>query len=1238
MAEFGFLGLGYDKDGYNKKGYDRQGYDRSGYNKFGFARDGFNRDGYDKDEYDREGYNRQGFNRIGYNKEGFDIHGYNRNGYDIDGFNHDGFDSNGFDRNGYNKDGYDYDGYNRQGFNRYGYDRNGFNANGYDRDGYDCNGYDKNGYNKNGYDLKGYNRKGYNQDGYDREGFDESGFNIEGYNRQGYDKDGYNSLGFNSLGYNRIGRDIWGFDQNGFDENGFDALGFDKAGFDRDGYDKNGFNRQGFNRLGFRAEEFDAQGYHKITRLNVYGQTQQCPSKAEHTELTDSLQNTEIIYDEHGYNANGEPKNRFVINLYLEPSAEHKVTTESKTRVSDLQLGDTVYHKRLGAAEIIHFSKTRFKTYIDVKFVTTNEIMKFAMDDSFFKYLSLSPTKEYLAMQNSYNEGIFNEEKKTLAETISHIQTCLAPIVRKSVADKWTTLSNQSAYKYVGTDGFIKTRRLDYSEQKQSDYEAQITTMRNEPYFARLLYDDTGFYIGKNNVITSNILDWKDPRCQVYYQYQLYIGNKQKNLKLVRDLAITKEKLFGYIDKYDSLMSDTDAEKYADEHLKKIVLANRSNKSIHDIITSIQQNQYAIMTEHKNSNLLVLGCAGSGKTMILLHRLSYLLYNNKDINASDVYIISPTQYLSMESSVLAKTLSLEKTQQWTVRELYKDLLRCYYKNNNVKYKIALDRSFVDDSKIFTAELQSLYSEEYLQSIALRVKNALMLKSNEQIAFITYYRNLISKQISNYISTNPFINELHEKFIALKNKCKDYSEDNLNEMIGKINELKHDEQRLIAITEILQFLIAKACFLYPSSTSLSKEQLERFGDRLEDLLSQTAIYYPKVDLHKYIGNRNTTPKNAVVFLIDCLKSAGMPIDNKWATMLYSYLTNTTLETAKKLLNTNLQKLYDCDAAAVYLEIINKIKNEKWVGFKKKEHAQGYKNFLAEATEIYQVLGWDGNQIGQDFIFRSEICDPFNYMKFYERLLILEKRIANFENGNTNELLFELISYIINDHLTSYEPSIIQSDFELFAHTYICNSLFGAADNNNRYIFIDEFQDLALSEIVTITKAYPKAVLNLYGDTKQCISQKGTKNKSTILAAISDCKEFEINENYRNALEVTQYINAQLDMDMRPIGIHGSVEILNNNLSNFKVAADDRIVYIVKDRNHVDYTLMTKLGVLEGWRGSQATHIPNGAPVALTIQDVKGLEFEVVIIDSVDMTKNEKYVAYTRALNKLYIYNK
>ena len=40
--------------------------------------------------------------------------------------------------------------------------------------------------------------------------------------------------------------------------------------------------------------------------------------------------------------------------------------------------------------------------------------------------------------------------------------------------------------------------------------------------------------------------------------------------------------------------------------------------------------------------MIVQGCAGSGKSMIMLHRLPIILYDNpKSLNRSNLYIITP---------------------------------------------------------------------------------------------------------------------------------------------------------------------------------------------------------------------------------------------------------------------------------------------------------------------------------------------------------------------------------------------------------------------------------------------------------------------------------------------------------------------------------------------------------------------------------------------------------------------
>lgn len=41
------------------------------------------------------------------------------------------------------------------------------------------------------------------------------------------------------------------------------------------------------------------------------------------------------------------------------------------------------------------------------------------------------------------------------------------------------------------------------------------------------------------------------------------------------------------------------------------------------------------------------------------------------------------------------------------------------------------------------------------------------------------------------------------------------------------------------------------------------------------------------------------------------------------------------------------------------------------------------------------------------------------------------------------------------------------------------------------------------------------------------------------------------------------------------------------------------------------------------------------VVLTVKQAKGLEYDTVFVYDKDLTKNEKYIAYTRALSELYI---
>ena len=71
-----------------------------------------------------------------------------------------------------------------------------------------------------------------------------------------------------------------------------------------------------------------------------------------------------------------------------------------------------------------------------------------------------------------------------------------------------------------------------------------------------------------------------------------------------------------------------DEENVLDPYLREIIKSRKDESAVKDIIQTIQEKQYEIITSEEKENFVLQGCAGSGKTMVMLHRLSYLMYNN----------------------------------------------------------------------------------------------------------------------------------------------------------------------------------------------------------------------------------------------------------------------------------------------------------------------------------------------------------------------------------------------------------------------------------------------------------------------------------------------------------------------------------------------------------------------------------------------------------------------------------
>ena len=65
-----------------------------------------------------------------------------------------------------------------------------------------------------------------------------------------------------------------------------------------------------------------------------------------------------------------------------------------------------------------------------------------------------------------------------------------------------------------------------------------------------------------------------------------------------------------------------------------------------EIIATIQKEQNVIIRRSPRTNVIIQGVAGSGKTTVAMHRISYILYNYKDdFRPEDFYIVGSNRIL-----------------------------------------------------------------------------------------------------------------------------------------------------------------------------------------------------------------------------------------------------------------------------------------------------------------------------------------------------------------------------------------------------------------------------------------------------------------------------------------------------------------------------------------------------------------------------------------------------------------
>lgn len=201
-----------------------------------------------------------------------------------------------------------------------------------------------------------------------------------------------------------------------------------------------------------------------------------------------------------------------------------------------------------------------------------------------------------------------------------------------------------------------------------------LSTLVKQPYFGRfdVKENNESFYIGLAHFMDPETLDllvydWRAPVSSLFYEQdygkKTYItpdGEESLMLILKRHFYSHENGLTHYYD-----MDATPADTFLIE-----VLSETSQKHLNPIVQSIQKQQNKIIRSQEVDLLNVQGVPGSGKSIIALHRMAYLLYHSKgSYDHNNMVILSPNDDFKKYIENVLPALGEKMNLQYTMTDL-----------------------------------------------------------------------------------------------------------------------------------------------------------------------------------------------------------------------------------------------------------------------------------------------------------------------------------------------------------------------------------------------------------------------------------------------------------------------------------------------------------------------------------------------------------------------------------------
>ena len=283
---------------------------------------------------------------------------------------------------------------------------------------------------------------------------------------------------------------------------------------------------------------------------------------------------------------------------------------------------------------------------------------------------------------------------------------------------------------------------------------------RKKPYFGRIDFKDAGlseaesYYVGRVGIspdgVEQLVIDWRAPMASVYYENALgnctyEVKDTVENETKVHEIDLLRKRTYEI--ENDKLVDFFDSDVVANDELLTKCLAKSKKAVLGEIIGTIQKEQNAIIRRSPRTNLIVQGVAGSGKTTVAMHRISYILYNYEQFRPVDFYIVGSNRILLNYITGVLPELDVYGVSQMTMEQLFVRLL--YEDWDDKKYSIvATDETnkaaYKKGEYAWFHDLEAFCGEYEKKTIPA---NSVIIGKTKAVL-------LEQKSIENYIKNNP----------------------------------------------------------------------------------------------------------------------------------------------------------------------------------------------------------------------------------------------------------------------------------------------------------------------------------------------------------------------------------------------------------------------------------------------------------------------------------------------------